>query len=304
MFYIDRKHKINFSFHSVSFLLTILISHLVQCSDVTKCCSSDSYLEFQTDSAFRCVQSDNLTTLSGCNVISSNETSFPQCSYKVTKSLFGGDNEFVRFSGCIDQMSNGDIVGLSCSTTPLHDLHLLNKCCPVGYSYDSSERYCIPNPNYLLNFQNVFGDSLILFQNKVPNCADDEVFVEYFSTEHDIFFDQAILTVNNEQLQSQKLCVDGSVNNESDSENTKHIIVRSCRPRSVCKQIACIRRCCKNDQMLQRINNKGQCVQHPNNANIIPDFYSLEFPFEVNKTQKREHVKGSMFTLKTNKYNI
>lgn len=295
MYRVGREFEKWHSLH-LTVVLLIILPQLIHCQlrQMTKCCPLDSNLKFQSDEHFECAPvNDKTLTLNSFNVgaPADGTSSFPGCSPKKVTKFFENGEKFAQLNrGCIDQTSSGDLMAIECPREQSIDVHRLNKCCPIGYSYDSNERFCTPNSDYLLNFWNVFHDYVILFDQKVPECSQDEAFVEYFSDVHDISFSQANLKVNGDVLQPDKFCVDGSMNSESETKNTEHIIVRSCQPRSVCDHIPCIRRCCKTDQMLQRKNGKTECVDHANG--LMPIFYHAEFPIDINKTQERVHLKG------------
>lgn len=162
----------------------------------------------------------------------------------------------------------------------------LNKCCPYGKSYDGIDRFCIVNP--YSNFENSFGFTINEIPTKVPVCTDDEVFVEYQSTYHAILFDGTYLKVNDEILSPDKFCIEHLVNfvNSGDVYD-KPVIVRSCRPRTICNYISCIRRCCQTDQVM---TPKRLCLNHPSEQNLIPKFFDVILP--ITNTQNQIAVLG------------
>lgn len=186
-------------------------------------------------------------------------------------------------------------VALSCLQRSVSTVHLVNKCCPTGHSYDPSKGFCIRDSNSHLHFESLFGSSAVVFENKIPDCSEEEVFVEYFSTDHNIKFTGRDIKVNDEIISSDKYCFDGLVNLIEIAPNKRehHTIVRSCRPRSICNKIPCIRRCCKTDQILHApfaTPGPERCQPHPNNTNLLPIFHDISFP--LSDTQKRIHLKG------------
>lgn len=164
----------------------------------------------------------------------------------------------------------------------------INKCCPNGQSYDHSERLCIQNPYFTSGFQHFFGNQLINFETKIPDCTDDEVFVEYFSTIHTIQIEGNNLRVNDDILPPDKFCIEDMVNVVDSRSFMNQFIVRSCRSRSTCGYLLpCIRRCCKTDQIM---TPKKLCLPHPNNKNLIPTFHDVELP--INNTQRQINLNG------------
>lgn len=159
----------------------------------------------------------------------------------------------------------------------------INKCCPYGQSYDHVARFCILNPYSDSDLENSFGKINV----NVPICTDDEVFVEYHSTYHAIRFDGNDLKVNEETLPPDKFCIENLVNVRDVNVYDRPVIVRSCRPRSICNYITCIRRCCKTDQVM---TPKRLCLNHPSAKNLIPSFYDVTSP--LTNTQNQIILQG------------
>lgn len=272
-------------------LLPILfcMSHKINCQ-VTKCCPEQTALNIDSD--YFCEPAVNRTNWDAYNLPTSSVTN---CSE--FRNVLNGSEMYIELNGCIDKDSSGQYVALSCSQH-LQDsttgVHFLNKCCPIGQSYDQSQHFCIKDRNVHARFNQVFGKTAIAFQHNVPNCSVDEVFVEYFSTLHNIQFDGSNLKVNGNSLISDKFCIEDLVNIDSIGINgsESHIIIRSCRSHSVCnQQIPCMRRCCKADQVMEpRAEGYKICQYHPYKMNLQPTFYNVTFPLD--DSQKQVYVKG------------
>lgn len=169
------------------------------------------------------------------------------------------------------------------------------KCCPIGQSYDRVGRFCAKNADFHSHFVKLFGN-IIPYENIIPDCSEDEVFVEYFSTVHNIQFDGRNLKVDGKTLLPNKFCIEDLLNIKSGEANNddEYIIVRSCRPRFICEKIPCIRRCCKADQiMLPQPKGKRECQYHPNRTNLMPVFYNISLP--LSSDQKEINLKGRIF---------
>lgn len=264
-----------------------------------KCCQTDSNIVVHGNTVVNCVKSENSSTLDAYNVESlPTQSLFPSCKYNVQMLFPQSQNTFMELNGCIDRSADGQFYALTCSEQATVGVHKINKCCSNGV-YDHAQRFCVRDLRSIQHFERLFDGSVIVFENKVPECNDNEAFVEYYSTAHAITFDQKKLRISAQHLpfvdilESDRYCVEGLINTKS-NELDQHIIVRTCRPRSICQKIPCIRRCCKTDQILTRNNteHKAECVQHPNNANIDPNFYDLNFPVKPNETQQGVHLKG------------
>lgn len=267
-------------------ILLLYFTRLIQ-SEVTKCCSEKLVLDIEKHS---CEFSANQTEWDAYNLPT---LLVSNCS--VPRSVFKGSKSYIELNGCIDKDKNDQYVAVSCSKN-VHSntgVHLINKCCPIGLSYDHIGRFCAQNPETHGHFKKLFGNTAVVFKNEVPDCSEDEVFVEYFSTVHDIEFNGKNLKVCDKILSSDKFCIEDLVNihpNEGKNEE-KYFIIRSCRPRSICGKIPCIRRCCKTDQiMTPQPKGKRECHFHPNKKNLVPVFHDISFPLDSD--QKEVHLTG------------
>lgn len=272
-----------------SFQLLIVLSfyfpQFIQCQ-ITKCCPNGSVLKIANDHSYMC-ESSNLKH-EVWNVHNIQSSSIPNCT--AIQNVFNGTEYNIELNGCVDRDSKGQFVAVSCPQNPETSVHLINKCCPIDQSYDHSERQCTQDLNSNKHFKSLFGDLAIVFEDKVPDCSEEEVFVEYFSTDYEIRFEGTNLKVNENVLSPEKFCIEdlAKINQKSD----KHIIVRSCRPRTVCNDIPCIRRCCKADQIMQpHPKGKRQCQNHPNGTNLIPIFHDISLP--LTNSQKQVRLNGT-----------
>lgn len=260
------------------------MSYPIQCN-VSKCCPTDSVIK--TSNELSCESISNRTVAwDAHNVLPS---SIPNCS--TVHNVFNKNETSVGLNGCLDRNTNNQFVAVSCSTDPNTSVHLMNKCCPTGLSYDHSERQCKQNLNSNEHFKSLFGDSAVVFKNEVPNCAEAEVFVEYFSTIHSIRFEGMLLKVDDETFLSEKFCIDDLVNINSVKASEQHVIVRICRPRSVCDKIPCMRRCCKVDQIIEpQPEGNKVCQFHPSKINLLPIFHNVSLPLN---SPEQAYPKGT-----------
>ncbi|XP_055301320.1 G-protein coupled receptor Mth2 isoform X2 [Sitodiplosis mosellana] len=259
-------------------LFVLCSTRHIKC-EVTKCCPAGFVLE---TSNYFCAP--NNTSWDAYNIVPS---ALPYCERKVA-NVFQKDETYIELNGCVDKDLNDEFVTVSCPGNPI-GVHAMKKCCPIGQSYDHLKRACVVNPNTHADFKNLFQQSAVVFdeKNAIPSCSDDEVFVEYFSTVHDIKFSGKNVQVNDDILSSDKFCIEDLINIDpmDPRQNGQHMIVRSCRPRSVCDTMPCIRRCCSADQVM--LNSPKRCAAHPENANIKPIFYDLSYPLTSNQQQTR-----------------
>lgn len=269
---------------SITFLIYCL--HQIQCQ-VTKCCPTGSVLDIQTE--YTCELPTNRLHWEAYNIL---PPALLTCSE--FRHIYVEDyRSYVELNGCIDKNLNDQYVAISCSPDSTVGVHFINKCCPFGEIYDHTNRICAQNSDFNGYFKRVFGYTAVVFKTKVPDCSENEVFVEYHSGGHNIQFDGMNLKVNGHDLSPNKYCIDDlmNINPNEYNQDVIQFIVRSCRPRSICGETPCYRRCCKTDQVLKKGSKQKQCVQHPENKNLIPEFYDVITP--VTNPQRQIYVKGT-----------
>lgn len=237
-------------------------------------------------------------TMFGYNLHTSDtDEHIPSCS-DVELFEFGYDSGLISSDGCLDYF-NGAVYGLRCSDRSQVEVHRLLKCCPAGWSYELTERQCIENPTNIGLFQNFSRNAVILFTTKTPQCREDgeEVFVEYFSNRYGVSLDRGGIIVSSSAhdfLYPGSFCVEGIVHREHNGtggvRGTGDLIFRTCQPRSICNRMPCVRRCCRNEQLLTRQNNKTVCVDY--SRNIKPMFYDVSLPLQIGKPQKQVEPEG------------
>lgn len=309
----------------------VVLANSVNClyytnTKISKCCPIGSELvmndnlshqepvlrHHSEEKQFKCRETNdddllaNLTitnsTIFGYNLHRSNSAEhIPSCS-DVELFEFEFDGGLISSDGCVDYF-NGAVHGLRCSDRSQVEVHRLLKCCPDGYSYELTERQCVENVRNMELFQNFSKNAVILFTSKTPQCREDgeEVFVEFFSNKYGVALDRGGIMVTSftrDFLFPGSFCVEGIVykekneNDENVLSSSGDLIVRSCQPRSICKRMPCVRRCCKNEQMLTRQNNKTVCVDY--SRNIKPIFYDVSLPLEIGKEQKQVEPAGKI----------
>lgn len=132
-------------------------------------------------------------------------------------------------------------------------------------------------------FFKLIGKSVAIFQTHVPVCKSNEIFVEYQIELNQSELMRSGLKLQNadgyETLQPGTFCVDEIVDSQRNTSMTndkRRIIVRSCRPNDLCNEMPCVRRCCRNEMMMQKINGSSKCVEYT--RNIKPTFYDMRSP--------------------------
>lgn len=280
----------------------IFVVNVAGYSDVkiSKCCPQNSMLVVIKNSQFKdkfeCQPVSEPTEFIGFNLkISLNQSMIPECS-DVEFFEFDHDGGLISSDGCVD-LVGGVLYGLKCSDRLQVEVHKVHKCCSIGYSYDMTERRCVPNVNDAELIVDFFRNSVAVFQIKSPNCSDDLVFVEYRSNLHNLWLSRSGVKVAQQDggldyLRPDSFCVEGIYEeNKSGVDETSLVavtrkskwLIRTCRPVNVCEQMPCVRRCCRNEQMIERQNGTSVCVQH--SRNIKPVFHDVNLPLSADKSQ-------------------
>lgn len=216
---------------------------------------------------------------------------------------------------CFDQLGNGEsretttdrVVGLKCNvhtdseaaaSTAAFAVHRLAKCCPSDSRYDLTSRSCVATTDGSADlealrrvlFRSERDDNVILLEQHKPQCNDaTDVFVEYLSGRHSMRMHNnngldlwSVQHGESEHLEAGSFCVDATIDAAASTDaadasaQQQQLIVRSCRKRAICERIACIRRCCGHDQLLQTQNGSSVCV--PYERNLLPRFYDVPAP--------------------------
>lgn len=276
--------------YTIILIFSINYFHPVQCQ-VEKCCPIDFKLDISNFNKLTCKLSTNQLSRLQWDAYNILPPLTPHECDESRYDFIPDETNYIEFNGCIDKDSNEQYVAVSCAQDSTNGVHLMNKCCPFGKFYDHTERFCKQSTSFYGNFKHLFGNVAVLFKNKVPDCLENEVFVEYFSTPQDVQFDGTNVIVDGNYMPSNKFCIDDVVNiNSSESTQDIQLVIRSCRPRSICNEIPCYRRCCKTDQVLKKSFKAKQCVPSLENKNLIPVFYDVETP--VTNPQRQISLKG------------
>lgn len=198
---------------------------------------------------------------------------------------------------------------VSTGDQPTTTVRRLTKCCAHGSVYDLTERQCI-TPMAPPSYEASATEVLIFDNVRTTNCEsqDDDgnaqVFAEYMrsgwhrlrtSADGSVDVLPQIDAMPAEMastaaaplraavhLQAGTFCVDDAVQNSTtvagEGEGGGPIIVRACRSRYECDdgRLTCVRRCCANEQMMERRNGSSVCV--PYDRNIRPTFYDVRLP--------------------------
>lgn len=238
-------------------LLIFSFNRLQTSALLSKCCPIGSEMNIQTGNLPNCIKQDNATDWDLYNVkVSKVETQFPQCDYGV-KQIFQASTNVSLLNGCLDKSIDGNLYTIRCKDQPTVAVHKLNKCCPVNQSFDYERRFCVSSLDSIVRFRELFGDAVVIFEPKTPNCTGDDVFVEFHSTNHDIAFVDRNLRIKTEYFPAGQLlrinqyCIESILNNDDDKEGISDIIVWSCQPKDVVEKFPHVVQCMDNENELE-----------------------------------------------------
>lgn len=149
-----------------------------------------------------------------------------------------------------------------------------------------------------------------LFHIGVPKCDADDVLIEYQLKTHEFHLDRNRIIPRSNIFGERNLnvflsqpsdpfCIDSVAPStlhppEDPSDHTNITwTVRVCRPRSICNHIPCIRKCCRNNEMLAKRENQTICV--PFEKDLLVTFHDLEdylITDSISEEPKQVHVSG------------
>jgi hypothetical protein len=157
----------------------------------------------------------------------------------------------------------------------------LHKCCQLNEVYDIVDRVCVKksaNENKLNASEHLFDSNSKIGS---PKCdGDDDVAVEYDSEKHNITFYGGHLLLPSHaksnalvEAQPNSFCIDSVSGDGMNVAKKSHWMAKTCRPRSVCDNIPCVRKCCGDGEKMQRQNSTLDCVEHKDG--IKPIFHNF-----------------------------
>lgn len=252
-----------------------------------KCCPQNTTLSVNQLNNYKivCIPSDD-APIFGYNFVVDTEPFSPSCEWSARQ--YSDARQTLSLSGCVE-LIDGNLHVIECQpkSKPFVEVIQSFKCCPDGYLYDLEMRKCVETTSEISSFDNFYGAAMsVIFRTAVPQCDDDEVFIEYDTNVHSIFLNGNGLEIRDttrsvEHLAAGSFCIDAAYRSKNDdlyvTQDTYRLIVRSCRPRDVCRAIPCVRRCCRSDQMLERraTDDSSKCYDHPERRNLVPMFHDV-----------------------------
>jgi hypothetical protein len=240
-----------------------------------------------------------LSQLIGYNVAIDENSHWPACGDD-SVLLFTTLNESLKVSqssSCIDIMSNKYHV-FTCDETldvvnDFKRIYKLRKCCGKNFSYDIFARQCVENNITTLNeqFDEFLHERIVAFESGIPDCKPDDVLVEYNSHVHKLkmYEGSLIITGTNSHgpdvLLQSSYCIESTLNSDvdvPDGADLKHFqlittskwIAKVCRSSSICREMPCVRKCCKEGQRMV-FENETFCENHDTHLDLNFHFFDI-----------------------------
>lgn len=229
------------------------------------------------------------------NVLADSSSHWPLCDdkYYPLYAILNASNVVSKSASCVDIMNNNYYV-FTCDGNPyiesdFRNIFRLRKCCENGSSYDIFTRQCVVHRLDLLTpFEDILNDKIVTFEIGLPDCTNEEVLIEYFSNVHQLNINEDTLVVKNsiwpDVITQNSYCLETTMNSEADLPDGADLknfqqkisskwIAKVCRPKSICNQIPCIRKCCKEGQKMF-FDNKTKCEKHDRHLDM--KFHSFD----------------------------
>lgn len=257
---------------------------------------SDSY-----DTTNSTLQAFQLTAY---NVLIDKNSHWPSCGDNslLSSALLAEPLKGSESASCVDVFNNNYHI-FSCdemldSANDFVDIYKLQKCCEKGYSYDVFVRQCVANNESKINddFRDILGSKVVTFVSGIPECHQDDVLVEYHSHVHKLKIYESSLIITGlpgygpDVLPQKSYCIEATMNSYADmtdGDNTDHHqlkisskwVSKVCRNRAICKQMPCVRKCCKEGQRMV-FENETYCEDH--HSHLTVKFHE----FDISKSQE------------------
>ena len=227
---------------------------------------------------------DLISQLIGYNFLIDETSHWPSCGDNslLSSALLDEPLKGSEAASCIDVLRNSYHV-FSCDETLdfVHDyvdIYRLRKCCAKNFSYDVFVRQCIEmNGTSDENFRELLRNRVVAFTTGIPECQEDDILVEYHSHVHKLkMYDNSLIITGGiygpDVLPANSFCIesttisdadlpDGDVPEHHRLKSTSKWIAKVCRNKSICTQMPCVRKCCKEGQRMV-LENETMCEDH------------------------------------------
>lgn len=269
---------------------------------------------------------DNSTSLNemmAYNVLIDGNSHWPSCSdaSSLSSSIIRDTLRVSQSGSCVDIMDGIFHIficdeGLE-TANDFKELYTFRKCCEKDFTYDIYGRQCaFSNRTFVARdaFE-FFGDKSVTFTAGLPVCKPDDVLVEYHELVHKlkIYESSLVITKTNSHgpdlLLHNSFCIESTTNslaNLPDGDDNQHNknaskwIAKVCRPKEICNEMPCIRKCCKEGLRIVYENETSFCEPHDFHLDI--HFHNFDFEKSPEKPDALEPTGKSLMIsiVKTN----
>lgn len=241
----------------------------------------------------------SLAEMIAYNVLIDENSHWPSCGENsvLSHSALSQSLKASQSASCGDIM-NGVFFVFACeerleTASDLVDIHKLRKCCEKNFSFDIFSRRCLNNNGSSINedFQEILGDKTAVFESAMPECKPDDVLVEYHSLVHNLIIHESSLVIRTIALHGldfiNTYCVEATLNPETlppEAKNGGHEplqlkasskwIAKACRPKTICAEMPCIRKCCREGFRMVH-NNETYCEPHDTHLDMNFHFFDI-----------------------------
>lgn len=249
--------------------------------------------------------SSSLTELIAYNVLIDQTSHWPSCgeNSELSHSSLSESVKASQSASCIDIL-DGFFFVFTCEEKletfrDFVDIHKLRKCCEKDFSFDIFTRRCVNNNGSSMSddFGEFLGDKIAVFESGIPECKPDDVLVEYHSLVHNLMIHESSLVIKTMAHHGPDLinsyCVEATLEPEtlpsaaadhshSQLKASSKWIAKVCRPKTICSEMPCIRKCCREGFRMVH-NNETYCEPHDKHLDIKFHFFDIrESPEEPN----------------------
>lgn len=179
------------------------------------------------------------------------------------------------------------------------DIYKFRKCCDKDSSYDIFTRSCVTNnqSDFHPGQFKFLGDKFVTFETGLPECKSEDALVEYHSLVHKlkIYETSLIITATNghgpDVLGHNSYCIETTSNSDAvvpDGADEQHIqnkasskwIAKICRPKTICNEMPCVRKCCKEGERMVYENETSFCEHHEAHLDVKFHRFNIEWSHE------------------------
>jgi G protein-coupled receptor Mth (Methuselah protein) len=239
----------------------------------------------------------NVSQLIAYNVLIDENSHWPSCGDNslLSSALLGEPVKSSESESCVDVMFNNYHI-FSCDersdlVNDFVDIYKLRKCCGKDFSYDVFMRQCVTNNETTIDddFRDILENRVVSFEIGIPECQVDDVLVEYHSSVHKLKFFESSLIITGlsgygpDVLPYNSYCIESTMNSYVDMpagdkfehhrlKTSSKWIAKVCRNRMICKQMPCVRKCCKEGERMF-FENGTSCEDH--HAHLTTKFHDF-----------------------------